>query len=112
MTDVQTTASVFSSAITFKTQKKVLANLRADLVYADPAYAEQGEFDEGTDTLLFTNVPDLAFSTTPLTEGSRPDKRALSISASGNGSDTNSANSCWVVVRARKSTASARSCSR
>lgn len=41
--------------------------------------AEQGEFDAGHDTLLFTNVPDLSLSTTPLTEGVAPTPRALTM---------------------------------
>lgn len=79
MPDAMTLSTALSAAITFKTQKKVLANLRAELFYADPAMAEQGEFDAGHDTLLFTNVPDLTPNTTPLTEGVRPDKRALTM---------------------------------
>lgn len=79
MSDAQTLSTAFSAAIRHTTQKKVLANLRADLVFADEAYAESGEFDAGSDTILFTNVPDLGYSTTPLTEGNRPDKRALSM---------------------------------
>lgn len=79
MSDAQTLSTAFSEAIRHTTQKKVLANLRADLVFADPAYAESGEFDSGSDSILFTNVPDLGYSTTPLTEGSRPDKRALTM---------------------------------
>lgn len=75
----QTTASVFAAAIQAKVQRKVLANLRAELHYADPEYAEQGEFDAGTDQLLFVNVPDLSVATTPLTEGAAPTKRALSF---------------------------------
>lgn len=79
MADAMTLSTALSSAITFKTQKKVLANLRAELFYADSSMAEQGEFDAGHDTLLFTNVPDLTPNTTPLTEGVRPDKRALTM---------------------------------
>lgn len=79
MPDAMTLSSALSAAITFKTQKKVLANLRAELFYADASMAEQGEFDAGHDTLLFTNVPDLTPNTTPLTEGTRPDKRALTM---------------------------------
>jgi N4-gp56 family major capsid protein len=79
MPDAQTLSTAFSAAIRHTTQKKVLANLRHDLVFADEAYAEQGEFDSGSDTILFTNVPDLGYSTTPLTEGVRPAKRALSM---------------------------------
>lgn len=79
MPDAQTLSTAFSAAIRHTTQKKVLANLRADLIFADEAYAEQGEFDSGSDTILFTSVPDLGYSTSPLTEGVRPDKRALSM---------------------------------
>ena len=79
MVDAQTSASVFAAALTFVVQEEVLENLRADLVYADPAYAQEGDFDPGRDTLMFISVPDLSVSTTPLTEGTRPDKQALSI---------------------------------
>lgn len=79
MADARTTASALSEAITFKVQSKVLDNLRATLVFADPQYAMQGDFDEGTDTLMWVDVPDLPINTTPLTEGTRPDKRALTM---------------------------------
>lgn len=79
MTDALTTASALSAAITFKVQNKVLDNLRSKLVFADPQYAMQGDFDEGTDTLMWVDVPDLPINTTPLTEGTRPDKRALTM---------------------------------
>lgn len=75
----QTLSTALSAAITFKTQKKVLENLRAELFFADPAMAEQGEFDAGTDAILFTNVPDISLSTTPLTEGTAPTTRALTM---------------------------------
>lgn len=73
------TSSVLSAAITFKVQKQVLKNLRASLVYADRAFAVQGDFMPGFDTLTFVNVPDLSVATTPLTEGTAPTARALSI---------------------------------
>jgi len=74
-----TTASALAAAITFKVQKKVLENLRAELVWADPAYAESGEFAPGYDTLTFVAVPDLTLTTTPLTEGTAPTANALAI---------------------------------
>jgi N4-gp56 family major capsid protein len=76
----QTTASALSAALTFRVQKKVLENLRAELVWADPAYAEMGDFDAGHDTLTFVSVPDLAINTTALTEGTPPTARAMTIS--------------------------------
>lgn len=76
----QTTSSALGAAITFKVQRKVLENLRASLVYADSAYAEQGTFNPGNDTLMFVSVPDIAINTTPLTEGTKPSARAMSIS--------------------------------
>jgi len=79
MADVVTQSSALSAALTFRVQKKVLENLRAALVYADPAFSESGEFDSGHNQLLFISVPDLSINTTPLTEGIRPDKRALSM---------------------------------
>ena len=80
MTDAQTLSSALAAAVTFKVQSQVLENLRASLVFADPAYAMSGSFDEGTDTLMWVSIPDIAINTTPLTEGSRPDKRALTMS--------------------------------
>src|SRR6266511_938659 len=79
MSDVQLTSSALSAAMTFKVQRGVLKNLRANLVFADDSLSEQGEFDSGRDTLMFVAVPDLAINVTPLTEGTRPDKRALTI---------------------------------
>jgi len=75
----QTTAADIAAAVTFKVQRKVLQNLRGNLVYADEAFAEQGEFDPGTDALLFTTFADLGTSTTPLVEGTGPTPRALSM---------------------------------
>lgn len=79
MSDVVMSSSALSAAMTFKVQRGVLENLRANLVFADERFAEQGTFDAGHDTLMFVNVPDLPINTTPLTEGTRPDKRALSL---------------------------------
>jgi N4-gp56 family major capsid protein len=81
MADVLTESSALSAAITFKVQKKVLENLRAELVYANQEWAEQGDFDPGTDTLLFTSFDDLSFTSqqTPLTEGAAPFRRALTM---------------------------------
>lgn len=79
MPDAQTLSTALAAAITFKVQSNVLENLRASLVYADPAYAMAGQFDDATDTLMWVSIPDLAINTTALTEGSRPDKRALTM---------------------------------
>lgn len=79
MVDAQTLSSALSAAITFNVQAQVLENLRAALVYADPALAMSGSFDEATDTLMWVDVPDLPINTTALTEGTRPDKRALTM---------------------------------
>lgn len=79
MVDVQTTSSALSAAMTFKIQRGVLENLRAELVFANPEWSEQGTFDGGHDTLMFVAVPDITLNVTPLTEGTRPDKKALSI---------------------------------
>lgn len=79
MVDAVLASSDLAAAITFKVQSKVLENLRNELVYANPDWAEQGEFDEGTDTILFTDFADLSPNTTPLTEGTRPDKRKLTM---------------------------------
>lgn len=75
----QVTASVLSAAITFKVQKNVLQNLRASLVFADREFAAEGTFDPGHDTIMFVDVPDLAINTTPLTEGTAPTPKALSL---------------------------------
>jgi N4-gp56 family major capsid protein len=79
MTDAQTLSSALSAAITFNVQAQVLENLRASLVYADPSLAMAGSFDDATDTLMWVDVPDLPINTTALTEGTRPDKRALTM---------------------------------
>ena len=79
MVDAVTSSSALSAAMTFKVQRGVLENLRASLVFQDDRFAEQGEFDPGHDTLMFVNVPDIALNVTPLTEGTRPDKKALTI---------------------------------
>jgi N4-gp56 family major capsid protein len=79
MVDAQTLSSALSAAITFNVQAAVLQNLRASLVYADPALAASGSFDSATDSLMWVDVPDLPINTTALTEGTRPDKRALTM---------------------------------
>jgi N4-gp56 family major capsid protein len=79
MVDAQTLSSALSAAITFNVQAQGLQNLRAALVYADPALAMPGSFDDATDTLMWVDVPDLPINTTALTEGTRPDKRALTM---------------------------------
>lgn len=77
----QTESAAFQAAITFTVQAKVLENLRDDLVWANPAWAEQGRFDAASDMLTFLQFPDLS-STTPqtaLTEGTAPTARAISM---------------------------------
>ena len=77
----QTESSAFQAAITFTVQAKVLENLRDDLIWANPAWAEQGRFDPASDMLTFLSFPDLSSTTpqTPLTEGSAPTARAISM---------------------------------
>lgn len=75
----QTTSADISAAVTFKVQRKVLTNLRGNLLYADEKFAEQGDFDPGTDSVLFTAFADLGISTTPLVEGVGPTPRALAM---------------------------------
>lgn len=75
-----TTSDALAAAITYKVQKKALQNLRARLVFADPSYAEKGEFDAGRDALMFVAYADLPISTTSLTEGVTPTARALTQS--------------------------------
>ena len=76
-----TTSSAFQAAITFTVQAKVLENLRDTLIWANPAWAEQGRFDPASDMLTFLSFPDLSSTTpqTPLTEGSPPTARAISM---------------------------------
>ncbi len=75
----QTLSSALSAAITFKVQSAVLENLRAALVYADPSLAMAGQFDPGTDSLMWVNIPDIAINVTALTEGTKPTARALTM---------------------------------
>ncbi len=77
-----TAAAAFQAAITFTVQAKVLENLRNELVWANPAWAEQGRFDAASDMLTFLTFPDLSSTTpeTPLTEGSPPTARAITMS--------------------------------
>jgi N4-gp56 family major capsid protein len=75
----QTTSADIAAAVTFKVQRKVLQNLRGNLLFADEQFAEKGEFDPGTDSLLFTSYADLGTSTTPLVEGTGPTPRALAM---------------------------------
>lgn len=76
-----TQSSAFQAAITFTVQDKVLQNLRNDLVWANPNLAEQGRFDQGSDMLTFLTFPDLSITTplTPLTEGTPPTARAITM---------------------------------
>lgn len=74
-----TASSALSSAITFKVQRQVLQNLRGTLVWADPAYSQQGDFDAGHDVITFVTLPDMSVATTALTEGTAPTAVALTI---------------------------------
>lgn len=76
-----TKSTAFSAAISFTIQSKVLENLRAELVWANPNLAEQGRFDKASDMLLFLSYPDLSNTTpqTPLTEGAAPTARTISM---------------------------------
>ena len=78
-----TTASAFQAAITFTIQSTVLKNLRNDLLWANPQWAEQGRFDAASDMLTFLKFPDLSSSTpqTPLTEGTAPTARAITMTS-------------------------------
>jgi len=49
------------------------------MVYADRAFAQEGTFNSGFDTLTFVSSPDLPINTTPLGEGTKPTPRALTI---------------------------------
>lgn len=76
-----TQSSAWSAAVSFTVQSNVLKNLRAELQWANPQWAESGRFDSGTDMLMFTKYPDLSITTplTPLTEGTAPTARALTM---------------------------------
>ncbi len=75
------TSDVFAAAITFTVQSKVLENLRNDLVWANPNWAEQGRFDAASDMLTFLKFPDVSSTTpqTPLTEGQAPTARVITM---------------------------------
>lgn len=76
----QTNTTALSSILTFEVQRRVLENLRPQLMYANRDMAEAGTFDAGTNQLKFVFVPDLAINTTALTEGGpAPTPKALSI---------------------------------
>ena len=77
----QTASSAFQAAITFTVQSKVLENLRDELLWANPMFAEQGRFDPASDLLTFLKFPDLSSTTpkTPLTEGSPPTARVITM---------------------------------
>lgn len=79
MVDAVTLSSAIAAAMRHTIQPAVLENLRAELVYADPAYSRSGSFDSVSDELMWVSIPDLPINTTPLTEGTRPDKRALTM---------------------------------
>jgi N4-gp56 family major capsid protein len=76
-----TASSAWSAAIRVSVQSNVLKNLRAELQWANPAWAEQGRFDAASDTIMFLAYPDLSITTplTPLTEGTPPTARALTM---------------------------------
>ncbi len=75
-----TTSSVLAAALRTTVRKQLLENLRAELVWANPALADEGSFDSGSDTIVFGKIPDLSVATTPLTEGTNPTAGALSLS--------------------------------
>lgn len=75
LTDASALAGVLQAAV----QSKILEPLRAQLVYANKAWAEMGSFKPGADIIKFGSIPDLSVATTPLTEGSPPTAVALSI---------------------------------
>jgi N4-gp56 family major capsid protein len=76
-----TTASAFSAAFQAAVQSQALKNLRDDLIWANPAFAEHGTLGEREDTLMFLQYPDLAITTplTPLTEGTAPTARVITM---------------------------------
>lgn len=81
MSDATLLSADIADSVTFMVNKNVLKNLRNELHYANEAYAEQGEFSPGHDTVRFLSFDDLSSSTTPMSEGVRPDKRKLVMGA-------------------------------
>ena len=75
-----TNSAVFAAAMRATLRKQLLTNLRADLKWSDPRLIDEGEVDQGSDTIKFMIVPDLAVATTPLTEGTNPAAVALTLS--------------------------------
>jgi N4-gp56 family major capsid protein len=75
LTDSSALGSVLQAAL----QSKVLEPLRAQLVFANKAWAEMGQFKPGADIIKFGSIGELSVATTPLTEGTPPTAVALSI---------------------------------
>ncbi len=81
MATTTTATTNFSSTVTAEVKRRVLENLRARFVHAGPyAGPIPGSYVKGTNSFTYTTYPDLAASTTALTEGTAPTAAALSIS--------------------------------
>jgi N4-gp56 family major capsid protein len=82
-THVYTASTAWAAALVTSVQRDVLKNLRAQLVWADMQWADQGTFNQGSDTIMWTKYPDLSI-TTPLTaivEGTVPDELAITMTS-------------------------------
>lgn len=77
----ETKSSILSQVLTAEVQSGLLENMRAQLVYANRAYAATGRMGRGSDAMKFASMPDLATATTPLTEGTPPSAVQLSMDA-------------------------------
>lgn len=75
-----TNSAVFAAAMRATLRKQLLTNLRADLKWSDPRLIDEGDVEQGSDTIKFMIVPDLAAATTPITEGTNPTAVALTMS--------------------------------
>jgi N4-gp56 family major capsid protein len=75
-----TESSTISALLQAALQSKILEPLRAQLVFANKAWAEMGSFQPGADIIKFASYADLAVATTPLTEGTPPTAVALAPS--------------------------------
>jgi len=74
-----TASTAFAGAFRHTVQSNVLRNLRDELVWGNPRFADQGRFDNASDQMMWLQYPDLSITTplTPITEGTTPTARVL-----------------------------------
>ncbi len=77
-----TASTAFAGAFRHTVQSNVLKNLRDELVWGNPRFADQGRFDDASDQMMWLQYPDLSITTplTPITEGTTPTARTLTQS--------------------------------